>query len=45
MEYQKVINLLDNTLNQQSKCRTKKLIETNDDSLGTYNANEIVKRT
>ena len=44
MEYQKVINLLDNTLNQQSKCRTKKLIETNDGSLGTYNANEIVKR-
>ena len=32
MEYQKVINLLDNTSIQPSKFRKKNLIEINDDS-------------
>ena len=30
MEYQKLINLLGNTLNQLSKCRTKNWVEVND---------------
>ena len=30
MEDQKIINLLDNTLNQPSQFRKKKLVETND---------------
>ena len=32
MEYQKIINLLDNTLNQPSKIRTKNWVEKNDDA-------------
>ena len=31
MEYQKIINLLDNTQNQPTKFRTKKWVEINDD--------------
>ena len=34
MEYQKIINLLDNTPNQPSKFRTKNWVETNDDLYG-----------
>ena len=30
MEYQKIINLLDNTPNQPSRFRTKNWVETND---------------
>ena len=37
MEYQKIINLLDNASNQPSKFRTKNRIELNNDSRGTYN--------
>ena len=37
MEYQKIINLLDDTSNQQSKFRTKNWVEINDESTGTYN--------
>ena len=37
MEYQKMINLLDNTPNQPTKFRTKNCVEINDDSRGTYN--------
>ena len=36
MEYQKMINLLDNTINQPSKFRTKDWVETNDESRGRY---------
>ena len=36
MEYQKTINLLDNTSNQPSKFRTKTWVEVNDESRGTY---------
>ena len=34
MEYQKIINLLDNT---PTKFRKKNWVETNDESRGTYN--------
>ena len=43
MEYQKIINLLDNTLNQPSKFRTKGWIEINGDSRGKYNSNSQIK--
>ena len=39
MEYQKVINLVDNVTNQPSKFKTKNWIEVNDQSIVTYNAN------
>ena len=39
MEYQKTINLLDNTPNQPSEFRTKNWVEIKDDSRGTYNTN------
>ena len=39
MEYQKKINLLDNTPKQLSKFRTKNWIEINDQSRGAYNTN------
>ena len=34
MEYQNIINYLDNTPNQPSKLRTKNQVEINDDSYG-----------
>ena len=37
MEYQKIINLLDNTPNQVTKIRTKNWVEINSDAHGTYN--------
>ena len=43
MEYQKITNLLDNAPNQPTKFRTKKWVETNDDSRGTYNTNSQIK--
>ena len=43
MEYQKIINWLDNIQNQPSKFRTKNWIEINDESRGTYNANSEIK--
>ena len=43
MEYQKIINLLDNTPNQSAKFRTKYWVEINDDSSGTYNTNNQIK--
>ena len=39
MEYQKIINLLDNTPDQPSKFMTKNWVKINDDSRGTYNIN------
>ena len=43
MEYQKIINLLDNALNQPSEFKTKKWIEINDVSRGTYEeGNQII---
>ena len=43
MEYQKIINLLDNTSNQLSKLRTQNWVEINDESRGTYNVNGQIK--
>ena len=43
MEYQKIINLLDNASNQPSKFRTKKWVEISDESRGTYNTNTRIK--
>ena len=46
MEYQKVINLLDNGPSQPAKFKTKNWIEINDESRGTYNeANQIRFKT
>ena len=43
MEYQKIINFLDNTPNQLSKFRTKSWIEINDQSRGMYNVNSNIR--
>ena len=42
MEYQKIINLLDNTPSQPSKFRTS-WVKVNDESRGTYNVNTQIK--
>ena len=43
MEYQKTINLLDNTPNQLSKFRTKNWIEINDQSREVYNTSSDIR--
>ena len=43
MEYQKIINLLENTPNQLSKFRIKNWIEINDQSRGVYNTNSDIR--
>ena len=43
IEYQKIINLLDNTPNQPSKFRTNNMLEINDNSRGTYSTNRQIK--
>ena len=43
MEYQKMRNLLDKTPSQQFKFRTKKWVEINDDSCGTYDTYNQMK--
>ena len=43
MEYQKRINLLDNSPNQPTKFRTKNWVEINYDSRETYNTNSQIK--
>ena len=43
MEYKKIINLIDNTPNQPTNFRTKRWVEINDDSRGTYNTNSQIK--
>ena len=43
MEYQNIINLLDETPNQPSKFRTRKWFEINDESGGNYDANNDIK--
>ena len=43
MEYQKIINLLEKTLNQPIKFRTKNQVEINDDLRGTRNTNNQIK--
>ena len=43
MEYQKIINLLNDTPNQPTTIRTKNWVEINDDARGTYNSNSQIK--
>ena len=43
MEYQKMINLLDNAQNQPSKFRTKIEVEINGGSRGKYNTDCKIK--
>ena len=43
MEYQNIINLLDNILNQPTKFRTKNWVEINDQSRGMYNINSQIR--
>ena len=45
MEYQKIVKLLENTLNQPSKFRTRSWVEINDKSRGTYTGNDIRFKT
>ena len=43
MEYQKKTNLIDDTLNQPPKFRTRNWVEINDESGGVYNINSQIK--
>ena len=43
MEYQKIVNLLDNTINQPTKFRRRNCAEINDKSRGMYNTNSQIK--
>ena len=43
MQYQKIINLLDDTLNQSTKLKTKEWVEINDDAYRMYNANSQIE--
>ena len=43
MEYQKLINFLDHTLNQRTKVGTKNWVEINDDACGTDNTNSQIR--
>ena len=43
MKYQEIINLLDNTPNQQSKFKIKNWVEINDESRGTYNRGNQIR--
>ena len=45
MEYQKIINLLDDTRNQPSKFRTRNWIEINDESKGRCDNSNIRFKT
>ena len=45
MEYQTIGNLLDSASNQPSKFRTRNWVEINDESRGTYTANDIKFKT
>ena len=43
MEYQEMINLLDNKPNQPSNFSTRNWVEINDSSRGSYNTNSQIK--
>ena len=45
MEYQKIVNLLNDESNQPSKFRTRNWIEVNDESRRTYTSNAIKFKT
>ena len=41
MEYQRIINLVDDIKNQPSKCRTKNWVEINDEPKGKHDNSNI----
>ena len=43
MEYQKIINLLENAPNLPTRIRTKNWVEINDEERGTYTTNNQIK--
>ena len=43
MEYQRIINLLNDESNQSSKFRTKNWVEINDDIRGVYSPNKQIR--
>ena len=43
MEYQKIINMLDNITTQSSKFRTRKWVEINNDSRGECSTNSPIR--
>ena len=43
MEYQKIINLLENASNQPSKFRMRNWVEINDDIRGAYSPNKQIR--
>ena len=43
MEYQKIVNLLNNESNKPSKFRTRNWAEINDEARGTYSHNKQIK--
>ena len=43
MEYQRIINLLNNKPNEATKFRPKNWVETNDESRGTHNTNSQIR--
>ena len=45
MEYQKIVNLLNDESNQPSKFRTRNWVEINDASRRTYTSNDIQFQT
>ena len=45
MEYQKIVNLLNDESNQPSKFRTRNWVEINDESRGAYKGNDIKFKT
>ena len=45
MEYQKIVNFLDNASNQPSRFRTRNWVEVNDESRGTYTNADIKFKT
>ena len=45
MDYQKIINLFDDTTNQPSKFKTRDQVEINDESRGKYHNSNIEFKT
>ena len=43
MEYQKIVNLLDNASNRPSRFRTRNWVEINDDARDTYSPSKQIK--
>ena len=43
MDYKKIVNLLDNTPNQPTRCRTQNWVKINDESRGMYNEDNQIR--